>query len=80
MKKETFKAKRHFVSRNLHLESTPEKIFPLLCPTKEYDWIETWKCDLIFSESGFAELDCVFNTHFEGDVKETWVVDKYEKN
>ena len=51
----------------------------MLCPKREYDWIETWNCDIIFSNSGFAELDCVFNTNFPGDVKETWIVDKYDK-
>jgi hypothetical protein len=80
MEKETFKAKRHFVSCNQLLESPLEKVFPLLCPTREYEWIETWKCDLIFSNSGFAELDCIFNTDFSEENKETWVVDRYEKN
>lgn len=75
-----FKAKRYFLSAQQQLNSKPEKIFPLLCPTREYDWIETWKCELICSESGFAELDCIFTTHFPGDEKETWVVDRYEPN
>lgn len=32
------------------------------------------------TESGFAELDCVFTTNFPDDVKETWIVDTYELN
>lgn len=75
-----FKSKRCFLSAEQQLNFTPEKIFPQLCPTREYDWIETWKCELIHSESGFAELDCVFTTHFPGDEKETWVVDRFEPN
>lgn len=62
------------------LKATPDKVFPLLCPTREYDWIETWKCELLFSQSGFAELDCIFATHFPGDEREIWVVDCYEPN
>lgn len=75
-----FTAKRCFLSAVQHLNFTPENVFPLLCPTREYDWIETWQCELIWSESGFAELDCIFNTHFPGDEKETWVVDRFEPN
>jgi hypothetical protein len=75
-----FTAKRCFLSAEQHLNFTPEKIFPQLCPTREYDWIETWKCDLLYSKSGFAELDCIFTTHFSGSEKETWVVDRYEPN
>jgi hypothetical protein len=75
-----FKSKRHYVFCEQLLNSSPAKIFPLLCPKKEFDWLETWNCDIIFSESGFAELDCVFKTDFPGDVKETWIVDRYEKD
>lgn len=74
------KAKKRTLSCDQVLFASPEKVFPLLCPTKEYDWIAPWKCELIYSESGFAELDCVFSTNFPDDVKETWIVDKYEKN
>ena len=77
---EEFKAKRIFVSHKQLLKSTPEKVFPLLCPVKEYDWIETWKCELIYSNSGFAEKDCIFATGVPGNEKRTWVVDEYEKN
>jgi hypothetical protein len=78
--KTDFTAKRCFLSAEQHLNFTPEKVFPLLCPTREYDWIETWKRELIYSRSGFAELDCIFTTNFAGDEIEIWVVDRYEPN
>ena len=63
----------------MQLQGTPEQVFPLLCPVREYEWIDNWKCDLVFSESGVAELDCVFKTHFPDDGPEdTWVVSRYE--
>lgn len=37
------------------LEAAPEGVFPLLCPVREYDWIEPWRCRMIYSQSGFAE-------------------------
>lgn len=63
------------------LAGTPDQVFPLLCPVKEYDWLEDWSCELIYTESGVAELDCVFTTAFpdEGGM-ETWVVSEYEPN
>jgi hypothetical protein len=56
-----------------------ERVFPLLCPTREYDWLPTWKCDLVHSLSGVAEEDCVFRTDWAGDGPPmTWVVSRYE--
>lgn len=63
------------------LSASPEKVFPLLCPVKEYDWIPTWQCKVIHTKSGYAELGCVFSTDF-GDAsgREIWVVCTYEKS
>jgi len=42
--------------------ATPEEVFPLLCPVREADWIPGWRYKLIYSDSGVAELGCVFTT------------------
>jgi hypothetical protein len=42
--------------------ASPEKVFPLLCPVREADWIPGWKYKLVYSESGVAELGCIFTT------------------
>lgn len=63
----------------MHAASTPDRVFPLLCPVREYEWIETWNCEMIHSNSGYAELDCVFKTN-HGDVEELWTVSRYEPN
>lgn len=63
----------------MHVSSRPDKVFPLLCPVREYDWIETWNCEMIYSKSGRAELDCIFRTR-HGDAEETWSVSRYEPN
>ena len=73
--------KRVTRSYKMKLSATPEKIFPLLCPTREYEWIPHWKAELLFSESGFAEDHCIFKTTFPnqgGD--EIWVVSHYLPN
>lgn len=57
-----------FTSRRVAHEYTqinpasPEKVFPLLCPVREADWIPGWRYSLIYSDSGFAELGCIFTT------------------
>lgn len=62
----------------MNLEAPPERIFPLLCPVREYDWIPEWRCGVIHSRSGFAEDGCVFQTDFPHDGPMTWVVSVYE--
>jgi len=42
-----------------------EKIFPLLCPVREKEWLPGWEYNMIFSESGYAEKGCVFETNNE---------------
>lgn len=42
--------------------AVPEKVFPLLCPVREADWIPGWRYELIYSDSGVAELGCIFTT------------------
>lgn len=73
----SFIAKR-VVRRYRHeVSASPGTVFPLLCPTREYDWIPGWSCALVHSDSGFAELGCIFkrSTPFgEG----TWVVCRFE--
>lgn len=55
----------------------PERVFPLLCPVREYEWISDWSCEMVHTESGVAEPDCVFRTQFDGEPM-TWVVTRYE--
>ncbi len=58
----------------------PSKIFPLLCPVLEYEWIEDWSCEMIHSVSGVAEYGCIFKTNLPRvrGLEEIWVVSRYE--
>ena len=68
--------------------ATPEKVFPLLCPVREADWLPGWQYRLIYSDSGVAELGCVFTTPkppgsaTNGQGREaaetTWIVTDYD--
>lgn len=44
------------------LIAEPARVFPLLCPVREADWIEGWAPLSVMSDSGVAEADCVFIT------------------
>ena len=75
----SFQAKRNVQTGIMHLNAAPRDVFPLLCPQREYDWIEPWQCRMIFSETGLAEDNAVFYTDFRPDRgPEWWVVSRYE--
>ncbi len=56
----------------------PERVFPLLCPIREREWVPGWQCDVLHSLTGFACLDCVFTTPLAEGGTMTWVVSRYE--
>lgn len=82
----SFRVAHEFTQTN---PASPEKVFPLLCPVREADWIPGWQYDLIYSDSGVAELGCVFTTpnqptsvrsgEHSGKASETtWIVTDYD--
>jgi hypothetical protein len=62
--------------------AAPEKVFPLLCPVREADWAPGWQYRLIYSDSGVAELGCIFTTPNPPGVhaspEKTWIVTDYD--
>jgi hypothetical protein len=66
--------------------AAPEKVFPLLCPVREADWLPGWQYRLVYSDSGVAELGCVFTTpnppaaasHSQAASETTWIVTEYD--
>ena len=40
----------------------PDRVFPLICPKREEEWIPGWSCEVLASQSGFAEVGAVFRT------------------
>ena len=79
----SYRVTHEFIQTN---PATPEKVFFLLCPVRESDWLPGWQCDLIYSDSGIAELGCVFTTpnppssvaHGEAASEITWIVTDYD--
>ena len=51
------------IKTTLRLGAHPDRVFPLLCPVQEALWLPGWCAEILHSESGVAELGCVFRTH-----------------
>jgi len=54
-------------------------IFPLACPVEELRWIPEWSFQLIYTQTGVNETNCIFNEYksglhlFEKQLATTWV-------
>lgn len=59
------------------IAAPPEKVFPLLCPVRERDWVEGWDPEVVFTHSGVVEDECVFVTVQDG-IRSIWIVTRYE--
>lgn len=71
-----FKGRRATTVYTGHLSFPPDAVFPLLCPVREYEWLDGWRCDMIYSDSGVAEDNCIFKTAHAGGT--FWSVSRYE--
>lgn len=56
----------------------PAKVFSLLCPVREADWIDGWEYSMIYSHSGLAEPGCVFTTPSSDNKTTTWYISEYD--
>lgn len=54
------------------------KVFPLLCPVRESQWLQGWKAEVIHSLSGFIEQDAVFITPHKSGSMTMWTVTNYD--
>ncbi|AOT69530.1 hypothetical protein [Geosporobacter ferrireducens] len=61
------------------LVGSKEEIFPLLCPVREKEWLQDWDYKMIYSESGYAEKGCIFETNNNyGSYR--WIITKHDKD
>ena len=57
-----FVAERRVIRFSRTVPAPPQEIFPQLCPTRECDWIDGWRSELVYTDSGYGEDRCVFRT------------------
>ncbi len=56
------------------INADPSRVFNLLCPVREADWLDGWEYSLLHSGSGLAEEGCVFLSHQEGEKDTIWMI------
>ena len=59
------------------MKASASRVFPLLCPVREVDWAVGWAPELVASQSGLAENECVFTTP-AGERTAIWMVTRHE--
>lgn len=65
-------------STTIHLNGTPDEVFPLFTPVGEYKWIPGWQPELIYPPSGEAMTNNVFATQHPGHAQTMWVTVDYD--
>lgn len=73
-----FHPKRITRSYQQTIKARPEKVFPLLCPVREAEWLDGWQYSMIYSASGLVEEGAVFKTPHPGEEDTVWVVTKHD--
>lgn len=61
-----------------HLDAPPDRVFPLLCPVREADWVPGWEPTLVLTDSGIAEENAVFIMPEEETDDAIWVVMRHD--
>jgi len=72
------KPKRATHTYTQHLIAEPSRVFPLLCPVREADWIDGWDPLFVVTQSGVAEPDCVFVTS-ASPINAVWYITRHER-
>lgn len=61
-----------------HLDAPPDRVFPLLCPVRETEWVPGWNPSLVLSSSGVAETDCVFLLPGDDTAGAIWMITRHD--
>jgi polyketide cyclase/dehydrase/lipid transport protein len=62
------------------IQAPPDRVFPLLCPVREAEWLAGWSegLEMVHSDSGRAEDGCVFITHPPGRPATVWMITRHD--
>ncbi len=73
-----FTAKRITRTYRQTINATPDRVFPLLCPVREAEWLDGWRYSMIYSQSGLVEEGAVFSTPTDGDEDTVWICTRHD--
>ena len=63
---DAFQAKRLHVAHENRVNAPASRCFTLACPVEELKWIDNWEFDMIYSDSGKNENNCIFREYMSG--------------
>lgn len=55
-----------------------EKVFKIFCPVVEREWVSDWACNMVYSDSGIAEKNCIFTTKHANMPEAVWICSIYD--
>ena len=61
-----FSAARVSTQFTIRIQADPDAVFALACPKEELKWIDQWQYDMIYSDSGKNENNCIFKEKLSG--------------
>ena len=62
LKNEGPRYSRKVINHTQTFNASPSVVFPLLCPTTEFDWMDGWHCEMVYSSSNYHEYNAIFKT------------------
>lgn len=65
-------------SYTMTIRAAYTRVFPMLCPVREHDYLDNWRADILYSESGVAEPGCVFQTPNDAGAPSTWYIAEHD--
>ncbi len=85
-KEKSFTATRVSAHFNIKIQAEPSAVFALACPKEELKWIDQWQYDMIYSDSGKNENNCIFKEKMSGlfvlnapDIETYWYTTLYDQ-
>ncbi len=78
MNRSSFTARRVTRTYCQTINAAPARVFPLLCPVREAEWLDGWQYTMIYSESGLIEEGAVFSTPHPGEADTVWIVTRHD--
>jgi len=84
--KKSFTAVRIATHFKINIQADPDTVFALACPKEELKWIDQWHYDMIYSDSGKNENNCIFREKMSGlfvlnkpDIDTFWYTTLYDR-
>ena len=78
MTSERFEPRRLTRRYTQTIDAAPDRVFPLLCPVREAEWLDGWRHRMVYSESGLVEAGAVFATPGAGEPETVWIVTRHD--